>query len=388
MKRTTTPDLFSAEVHYNPYPAYDDLRRNHPIYYDPTTDFWTVSRYSDVSAVLKDPQQFSSSLASFERSMLGADGPAHTRVRRIVGRMFNAAGTAALESRIRLLAQARIDQIAVRGTCDLICDFASPVPLEVVAWLLEIDDAHLADLRRWSGALIASGEPALSEEARRGAADSVRECRDFLTDHMERRSNRHRDSPLELLVADREDRLTVDELIDVGMLLVVAGTETTTNLVGSAAAILTRDMPLERTLRTDTLLIPQFIEEILRYEAPVQRVVRRAVGATAIAGVQIPRDARIQLLIGSANRDPAIFLNADEIQMDRQPNNHLSFGIGPHFCLGARLARLEARIMLEELIKRLPAMAAASSRNAVEFSPSFVVRGLARLELMFSVARQ
>lgn len=383
MSDKPTLDLFSAEVHDNPYPAYSELRRNHPVFYDSDEDFWIVSRYEDVALILRDSQRFSNSIASFEHTLLGADGSSHMRARRIVGQMFGPGVMAALEEQVHNLVRSRIDQIAAVGQCELIGDLAGPLPLEIMAWLLDIERTRIHDLRRWSAALLTSVRIGLSEQAVRDAADDIRECHAFLQEHMARKSSSHSDKPIKWLVGDKE-RLSVHELAEIGMLLIVAGAETTTNIVGNAAALLARDMPLQQMLRANTGFIPSFVEEALRYEAPIQRVARRAVAATTVAGVHIPKDARVLLLIGSANRDLEKFSNPDGIEVDRQPNHHISFGTGPHFCLGARLARLEAGTILEELLGRLPPVAVASTPNAVQLVPSFVVRGLSRLELVFT----
>jgi cytochrome P450 len=366
-----TIDMASPAVHRDPYPAYAELRRKHPVYRDPKTGFWLVSRYADVANVLKDTDLFSSSRPSFERSFNSADAPLHARVRRAVGPMFSAARLAAFSDKLRLLAIAAIDRIAAAGACDLIGDLVAPIPLRAVAWTLEIEDARLDDIERWSRALLLSGPH-----------EDIHECRAFMQEHMAGKQQKHEGGAISELVAAREDPLTIDELTDVGMLLLVAGTESATKLVGNAIILLARDPQLQQTLRSNPGLLPSFIEEVLRYDSPVQRIPRLATRPTNIAGIKIAAGDQLVVLIGSANRDPTVFPDADRFQIDRQPNNHLSFGLGPHFCIGLRLARLEAGIILEEMVKRLPVVSLASPQD-IKYVPNFIVRGPERLDILF-----
>lgn len=376
-------DFSSAEFHRDPFSVYDELRRNHPVFHDRASDCWMVSRYADVSAVLKDAASFSSANATFESTLSSADAPAHTRMRPIVGQLFTGARIAAFSDRIRTFVNARIDDIAASGASNLIDDLAYPLPLSVIAWLLELENTRLSDLRRWSGAMATTaGGIGITEQDYRKANDILREFTAFIRDHMAGKLRKHDGGPLAPLLSG-DDRLNLDELVDLGMLLVVAGSETTARLIGSAATLLACDPQRQAALRAAPKLIVPFIEEVLRYESPVQSVLRIAKQATTIAGIAVPPRARIQLLLGSANRDPAAFPDPEHFRIDRTPNDHVAFGLGPHFCLGTRLARLEAKTVVETLIDRLPPAALAPAQDAAVLSPSFILRGPRQLNLVF-----
>jgi cytochrome P450 len=381
----TTPaiDLHSAEFHRSPYPVYDSLRRNGPVYYDRAGDSWVVSRYADVLAVIRDIASFSSGNATFESTLSGADAPSHIRMRRIAGQLFTNARVAALTDRIRTIVNSRVDAIAASGTSNLVDDLAYPLPMLVVAWIIEAEHVPLDDLRRWSAAMVVTGGGiGITDQHQRAAAETLREFSAFIRDHMARKLRGHDGGPLAPLLSG-DDRLSLDELVDLGMLLVVAGSETSARLIGSSAVLLAREPQHQVALRANPERIVSFVEEVLRYESPVQSVLRLATQATAIGGVDVPKGSRIQLLIGSANRDPEKFPDPDCFQIDRTPNDHVAFGFGPHFCLGARLARLEAKVLLEVMLERLDAVAVAPSQDAVVLGPSFILRGPSRLNLVF-----
>jgi cytochrome P450 len=374
----------SAAFHRDPFPVYDELRRNHPVFHDRSGGCWMVSRYADVIAALKNTASFSSANATFESTLSSADAPAHTRMRRIVGQMFTGTRITALTDRIRAIVNARLDGIAASRTSNLVDDVACPLPLSITAWMLEVDDTRLDDLRRWSAAMVATGGGlGITDQDNQNAGETVREFQAFISDHMARKLRSRSGGPLAPLIAGDDDSLGLNELVDLGMLLVVAGSETTARLIGSAATLLAREPRHQAALRGDPSLIVSFVEEVLRTESPVQSVLRIAKEKTTIAGVSIPKGARIQLLLGSANRDSAAFPGPDHFQIDRTPNDHVAFGLGPHFCLGARLARLEAKIVLEAMIQRLPPAALAASQDAFVLGPSFILRGPSQLKLVF-----
>jgi cytochrome P450 len=375
-------NLFSAQVRQDPYSTYAELRRNGSVHHDQRRDLWLVGRYSDVARALAEPETFSNRGASIETRLLGADSTAHVRVRNIVKRAFTSARISALEPLIRSIVHELVERVRTRGECELINDLAAPLPMSVIAWLLGIEFARLHDLRRWAAAILRVGA-ASTEEERRKTAEENFECLKFLTDHIDRSPGEPgRGCVAEFLAGHGGgDRLTPDEMLDIAFLLLVAGTETTTNLIGNAGLLLTRDPTLQSCLRTGADLISPFIEEVLRYETPVQRRPRVTTCSTQIGTVRLPKGARVQLLIGSANRDPEKFPDADRFCIERRPNHHLAFGLGPHFCLGAQLARLEASIAVETLVKRLPGFVRARPGENIDYGTSFTIRGPKRLEL-------
>ncbi len=361
-------DLFSPAVRQDPYPAYAELRRKAPVHHDPRRNLWLIGRYADVERVLSESEIFSSRGTSRENLLVGADPPVHTRVRNVVKRAFTPTRITALEGMIRSLARELADRMAARGACEGIEDLAVPLPLSVVASMLGIDAARLGDLRRWADARFRWGNATLSEAQRRRAEQEILECRAFFAHHIQRMARDRSGGciPEFLLGTDDGDRLTSSEVLDVALLLLAS------------------DPILQARLRTSPDLIPTFIEEMLRYEAPIQRRSRVTTCPTQIGAVCLPRGARVEVLIGSANRDPDQFPDADQFRIERQPNRHLSFGSGPHFCLGAKLARLEVSILLETLLQRATAFARAKPAERIDFGSSLAVRGPKRLELTFA----
>jgi cytochrome P450 len=238
-------------------------------------------------------------------------------------------------------------------------------------------------MRRWSQAILLYGARG------RSGADAehpeVAACRTFLANHMEQAKREPCGGWVtELLVAEAgPGGLTLPEMVDIAFLLVVAGTETTTNLIGNAAMLLAADPQRQERLRGDPQSIGTFIEEVLRFESPVQRRPRFTTQPVETAGTIIPKNARVEILIGSANRDPEKFADADKFSLDRRPNDHVAFGAGPHFCLGAHLARLETTSVLSAMLQRSVDISLATPHERVPYAASFSVRGPQRMSLMF-----
>jgi cytochrome P450 len=379
-------DMSTQAVHRDPYPVYRELRRDDPVHYDAATNFWMVSRYQDVCSLLKNNDEFSSQIAGFEPTLLGGDPPVHTRARRAALPILNAARIATWEDRIRMLAQSEIDRVIALGRADLMHELFEPMQIAIISWVFGFDRATFGDIQRWSAAFIDSGRLDLDAEGYRRSAETMQQCKMFVRDLMAARQSERNSWPISLLFEPSEKQLSVEELIDVGLILLVGGYETTPKLIGNALIYLARHPAMLEELRADATLIVPFIEEVLRYDSPIQRAFRVAKRATTIAGVKIPQGAKIILLIGSANRDSAEFEEPYRFRVDRAPNNHITFGLGPHFCLGARLALLESRVVLEELLKRLPSIELASAVEDIEYVPSLAVRGPRRLELLFPAA--
>ncbi len=376
-------NLFTEEVRRNPYPAYEELRRSAPVSHDTRRGLWLVSRYHDVRRVLTDPASFSNKNTSAETTLLGADLEAHARVRNVVKHAFTAARIKALEESVRSLADDLVGRGAARGACEIIGEIATPLPLTVVAWMLGIDQARLPDMRRWSQAILlygTHGHSGLEPEHPEVAA-----CRRFLADHMKQAKRKPCGGWVtELLVAETgPDCLTLAEMVDIGFLLIVAGTETTTNLIGNAVMLLAADRQRQDRLRSGLQSIGPFVEEVLRFESPVQRRPRVTTGPVEIAGTLIPARSRVEVLIGSANRDPEKFADADKFDLDRRPNDHVAFGAGPHFCLGAYLARIETAAVLTSMLQRSACISRTAPHESVPYAASFSVRGPQRMLLTF-----
>jgi cytochrome P450 len=342
----------------NPYPYYARLRRDSPVFRTPgTAAVYLVSRYAGVSAVLSDPETFSSADSSLTDALIGMDAGAHSRMRRSVQRSFTLARVRELADRVQEIVRDAMQGFATGAPFDVMGALAEPMPLLVIADVLGIDRARLADLRRWSVAIATHDE-------RESAA-----CRAFLEQHFAARS--------------MHDDLASAEQAAIGMLLIVAGSETTMNLVGNAALIVARNAALQAWLREEPDRMERFLHEALRYESPVQALLRVTTRDTELGGAPVPSGARVAILLASANRDAEAFANAEAFQPDRHPNKHFAFGFGGHYCLGAQLALMEATAALRGLVGTGEFRLAQPSQP-VQYRDSRWARGPARLEIQLS----
>jgi cytochrome P450 len=372
-------DPFSAEVVADPYPWYEQLQRQGPVQRIPTRDLWMVTGYDQVATVLRDPSTYSSSLGyaalstgamsrepSDMRGMLGVDAtdlrmlistdpPDHTRVRRLLSRVFTPRAIAELEPRLRAICDELVEGLLARAQssgADLVSDLAVPFPVTVIAELLDIPSDRRSDFRRWSEALVGalSGDMDVLEAQAAG-----RELFSFMTEVVEERRARPGSDLISRLVVggdqDDPDALNVEEITLIAILLLAAGNETTTNLIGNAAAALSAHPAQADLLRASPDLLPAVIEEVLRWDSPVQGLFRGTTRATTLADAELPAGALVLVCFAAANRDPEHFNDPNRFDINRRPGDHFAFGHGIHFCLGASLARLEARVCFEQLFK-------------------------------------
>lgn len=420
-------DPFTEEHRADPYPAYAELRRHEPVHRVEKSGAWAVSRYADVSFVLRHPELFSSSamrtlmttgftasgettgmgvsgvdaarlgelLRTFPmsvtemlraRSLISADPPLHGPLRNIVNRGFTPRRIAALESRIREIARASLDGVREKGELDLVADFSIPLPVTVIAELLGVEPERKEDFKRWSDCAVAGATGAAGALRPETLFQAFSELGAYVTGVVEARRANARDDLISTLIRaeNGEAGLTPVEIVMFVLLLLVAGNETTTNLLGNAMlALLAHPRELEKVAR-DPGLIPSLVEEALRFDGPVQFVMRQVTEEVELAGVRLPAGARVMPLLGSANRDEAQFPDPDRFDVSRNPQGHIAFGLGIHFCLGASLARLEARVALEELLSRFTRFERLEPR--VEYIDSFLVRGPRALRLRVEAA--
>ncbi|MFJ9419872.1 cytochrome P450 [Streptomyces sp. NPDC101227] len=391
-----THPLHSSEFSRDPYPLLAALRERGPVQRIRTDNgrtTWVVTGWAAARAALadgrlsKDTGRFFADRPSnrnlapaVSRTMLATDPPDHGRLRRLAMKAFTPAAVARLEPRIRELAAGPADALAAglaaRGTVDLIEEFAVPLPVAVISELLGVPERDRAAVRRWSNTLFAAGDPdAVVDRASHDLSD-------YMTELIAARRLAPGDDVLSGLIAarDEEERLTEPELASLAVLLVVAGHETTANLIGNGMLALLLDETLHAAVRDDPGLLPGAVEEFLRYDAPLTiATFRYATEPMELGGALIGPGDVVLVSPGAANRDPAQFPAPDALRLDR-PAGHLSFGHGPHHCLGATLARLEGRIAFEVLLTRLPRLRLTEAgTDALIWRRTRLMRGLASL---------
>jgi len=364
-------DLFSEAMRRDPYPAYERMRGAMPALHDPATDIWLLFDHESVRGALSRPETFSSNLTAATgrpapRWMIFLDPPRHTRLRALVASAFMPRAIGSLETRIREITRELLDAVIERGEMDLAADFAVPLPLRIIAELIGMPPSDWPRLRRWSDAILDLGytiwDNAEKAEASRGYHETTNEMREALALWVEERRASPRNDLLGRLVQAEVDgeRLTEDDVLDFVQMLLIAGNETTSNLIGNAMLCLLENPDELSRLESAPELLESAVEETLRYRSPVQWVFRGTARDVEVHGMRIAAGKLVFLGIGSANRDPAQFQEADRFIVSRRPNPHIAFGHGPHVCLGAALSRLEARVALSDLLARLKHIEPAS----------------------------
>ncbi len=387
-------DPFSHALHDDPYPVYEQLRDEFPVIHNPRIQLWVISRYDDVYEGMRQPLVYSSErigmpAGASERTatrapmMILMDPPAHDDLRALVNRSFTPRRIAELEPRVRAIASELIDGFIERGECELFSDFSAPLPTIVISELLGIPAADREMFKEQSTAVVAASGPGggSSEDAAR--ANQIMAA--YLAEQFAEKRKRPRDDLMSALLEAELDgrRLTEPELLGFAVLLLIAGNETTTNLVSSACVLLAEHPDQRARLVADPGLIPRGVEEFLRCESPVQGIERDLTADVVVQGEKIPAGSKVFLLLASANRDPRRIADPERFDVGRHPNRHLSFAFGTHFCLGASLARLEARVAFEEILRRLPEFRVS---GPVKRLHSGVIRGLLEVPLEFETA--
>ena len=368
--------LGRPEFFADPYPVYHRMRSEQPVAWSERWGSWLLTTYRDVHAALRDNVAFSNvgRQASLLRrlpaeqqdglrelqshytagGLSNQDPPAHTRLRGLVNRAFTPRVVANLQPRIQQIVDALLDRIAVDTPVDLICSFAYPLPAIVIAELLGLPPDDRVTFKRWSDeitAFLGAGKDA--DSAARGQR-SMRELRTYLAGQLDRRRIEPRDDLLSgfLAAAERGDVLSEHEIIGSCVTLLLGGHETTTNLIGNGLLALLRNPDQLARLRRNPDLMPTAVEEFLRFDSPVQRIWRLLTADVEVGGQRLSKGDSVYLMIGAANRDPAQFTEPDVLDIGRQPNRHLAFGHGIHFCLGTALGRLEASLAFNSLMRR------------------------------------
>lgn len=351
--------MFPEELRRNPYPFFQQLRESAPVLHNAAADLWFVFDYDGVKRVLTDQEHFSSAVwASGVTSqwLVFSDPPRHSKLRALISRAFTVRTVADLEPRIREISKTLLQPL--RGTIDLVAEYTVPLPLRVIAEMLGAPAEDYPRFRRWSDAVLGLIH-SVSRDAKKAAAeeafrDVTGEMREYVGALLRARHSDPTDDLLtRLLYAEvDETRLSEEEILGFFQLLLVAGHETTTNLLTNAIVSLAEHPEQRERLTPEGM--SSAIEEVLRYRSPVQATFRRTRRPVELHGQTIPEGKLVLPMIGSANRDPKHFREPERFDVTRDPNPHLAFGHGMHFCIGAPLTRLEARIALPDLLARKP----------------------------------
>lgn len=359
-------DPFDADIHDDPYPTYRLLRDEAPVYRAVDSGTWVLSRHHDVIAALLDHHAYSSVdavfpappgsgvMQSFLPMMIMMDPPRHDRLRALVSKAFTPRRIAAMNDAIADLADRLSGQLdRGAGAADFIGDFAGIIPAWVIADLLGLPREDREQFRRWSNTLVQANPTRGKDKAGLAAAAAIY---GYFADFLIERRRQPREDLMSALVGAEIDgkRLTDDELLGFCLLLLIAGHETTTNLLGNAAVVLAEHPRSRDRLVADPATIASAVEELLRYDSPVQGLSRILTRDMTLHGTTMARGESVLLLFGSANRDERVFPDPDVFDIDRKPEHQVAFGRGVHFCLGASLARMEARIALRAFLTRVP----------------------------------
>lgn len=385
----------------NPYPFYAMGRSMSPLFLEPS-GAWHCFGYDDCVAILRDHATWSSFTISPDRaaaledgpSMLGDDPPRHTRLRGLVSQAFTPRMVEQLEPRIYEIANDLVDSICATTECDLVAALSYPLPVIVIAEILGIPPEDRDDFKRWSDAVIATlGAGLQPNDARAGEetgpldATLIEEIRVYFERIIAERRARPRQDLISGLVAAEVEgsKLGTAELYQMLILLLVAGNETTTNLIGNAVQEFMAHPGELAKVTADPALLPAAIEEVLRYSSPVQATVRRATRDVDLDGKTIREGQFILPWLAAANRDPAVFPEPDTFDVTRTPNRHLAFGMGVHFCLGAPLARLEAKVALDVFLRRVRNFHRTGD-SPLPRVPTFIMRGVRALPIGYEVA--
>ena len=396
----------APESRANPYPGYALLRKEAPVHEIQPFGVFAVSRYRDILHVLKSPDVYSSAgmraMMAGQTGMMGGvenrgrssvlleannliatDPPVHDRLRAVVNRGFTPRRIAALEPRLREIAKSCLSDLPTSGEMDLVATLSMPLPVRVIAELLGVPPERLHDFKRWSDVIITSATGVTGEIDAETALGAREEFLDYFSSAIAERREKPTDDLISTLIRaeEGEGTLSEGEVLAFTVLLLVAGNETTTNLLGNALLALTAHPEQLAKVTDNPEMIPGLVEEALRYDSPVQGIFRQTAADAELAGVTIPAGKMVMVLLGSANRDEDWLPDAATFDVTRELKGHIGFGFGVHFCLGASLARLEARVALEELFAHCAKLERVS--DEVEWLDSLILRGPRALPLRF-----
>ena len=400
---TVDYDPRRPEVIADPFPVFQELREQAPLYRSSVLGGWVLTRYDDVKLAISDrrfsadrmrpffaqlPVSSQTAYAtlrdSISRWAVFHDPPEHTRLRGLMNKAFTARAIERLEPRIRILIDRLLDQVVDDGEMDLIADLAYPLPASVILDMLGLPCDDLDRIKVWSDELaLFVGSSVNTPDKYQRATDSITAMNEYFLRAIQRRRHTPGDDLLTSLLAAQEqgDLLSDDELVATCVLLVFAGHETTTNLIGNGILALLRHPAELARLRNEPGLMPLAVEELLRFDGPAASVVRIATEEILLHGQTIRPGERVFAMLNAANRDPRQFVNPDTLDIARKENRHLAFGQGIHFCIGAPLARMEAKLAITAILQRCPNLALQSM--PLNWSNSLVLRGVRSLPVSF-----
>ncbi len=382
----------------DPYPLYAQLRDYEPVHWESAANSWILTGFAEISAILRDARfsaarypseeqmeewgmgEFSPTTRTMRNQLLFLDPPKHTRLRGLVSKAFTPKTIEVLRHRIQVIVDAAVDKALASGQMDIIADLAYPLPATVIAEMLGVPTSEMAQFKRWSSDFaVLLGSFVLSTEEMGRIQQSIIDFAAYFRGITIRLRQQPEDNLLSALAQAEEqgERLSEDELLANCILLLVAGHETTTNLIGNGTLALLRNPEQWQRLQEAPELIPGAIEELLRYDSPVQLTSRLPLVDVEVGDKSVKAGQETILLIGAANHDPRQFAAADGLDVGRPNPKHLSFGGGSHYCLGAPLARLEGQVVFTTLMRRLPNMQLASA--TAEWQPNVGLRGLKTL---------
>ena len=413
--KTSTDINLSDPQHIEcPYHAYQALHQTGGVGRDPNIGV-VVAGYDTLAALAKNTEVYSSSITEdghgprhmginpepvqddveeiishahpIVNALFTADPPVHTRHRKLIAKALSPRSVRALEPQIRAITNDLIDAFITRGSVDLLPEFAVPLPVTVIADILGVDRADIWTFKHWGDLMISGNIDMLSHERRREVAKAVVELHEYFVPRIEERRQNPTDDLLSIMInteVDGEPPLTTAELLPIIDQILLAGHETTTNLIANAMLVLLNDPDLMRRLRDNPSDIPAMVEEALRWDPPIQCTFRRATRGDTLEGADVAEGDMVVPLWAGANWDPDVFADPERFDIDRSmAKPHMGFGFGPHFCAGAELARIETRIAFEALLDRLDQITLNEDESDLSHLPSFASHGYRRVSLNF-----
>ncbi len=395
---TTAPEVLGIDLMSGaffgrePHEAFAWMRANAPVYYDEANDLWAAASYAAVKQASVDTGSFSSAGGIRPKTpalpmMIDFDAPEHVRRRRLVSEGFTPKRVRAMENRLRLVCDSLIDKVCEQGNCDFVKDVAAPLPIIMIGDMLGVAPEDRDDLLRWSDDMLKSqGSP--DPEAMLRAMDAFTGYSDYIHPVLdERRANRSTDDLVGVLCHAEIDGDSFDDdsLVHETLLILIGGDETTRHVISGGVEELLAHPDQVAQLTTDpAALMPGAVEEMLRWVSPIKNMARTATRDVELAGAHIREGQELLLLYPSANRDEAVFENPDSFDITRNPNPHMAFGFGAHFCLGNQLARLELRVMVERVLARMPDLRLAVDRGALERREANFISGIEHMPVAFT----